>query len=37
MTIKVKDKEYNLEDKDEALIEVIQELIVAINLMGLRK
>ena len=37
MTIKVKDKEYNLEDKDEALIVVIQELIVAINLMGLRK
>ena len=36
MVVKVKEKEYNLEDKDEALILAIQELTTAINLLRIK-
>jgi len=35
--IKVQDKDYNLEEKDEALIKAIQELTMAIKILSRNK
>lgn len=35
--VKIKEVEYDLEDKDAALIEVLQDLVLAIRTGGLRR